>query len=105
MSSDNINLYAGQHAIEVVNFSVILGIPLDTTDNNRFETKISQIREHFPYTEDTQTLLFAIGPEPSASPPPPPGKELACYSNDGRKEWSGQFINNAIVVSCHQYTN
>ena len=105
-SYEKIHLYADQHAIEVVNFSVILGIPLDAADNSRFENNINRIKCIFPYAENAQGITFAIGPVPPSSPPPPPAKELAYYSNNGQMVWSGRFgmNTNSIIVSCHRYT-
>jgi len=104
---DKIQLCAGEHAIEVANFVVTFGVPLDQADMRRFGESEKKIQALFPAISDAFQFAIAVGtsPFPPISPTPPPPKELTLFGGDGKPLWTGIFGENKVVVSCHSYTN
>ncbi len=89
------------HAIEVANFIVTFGIPLDASDMARFDDKIETIKEHFPAVDRSSGLHIQIGGRPGEPPPPP--KELAEYGPNGDPRWTGEFGSHVVAVSSRAY--
>ena len=89
------------NAIEVANFIVALGIPLDEADMVRFEAKKETIKEQFPSVERTAGLQIQFG-EGSGRPPPLPWR-LTEYDRNGEPLWTGEFGQHIVVVSSRAY--
>ncbi|MCY3985133.1 MAG: TIGR04255 family protein [Roseovarius sp.] len=101
---ENICLFAGSHAVEVMTFSVIFDLPLDHVDIRRFEDNIPKIEKVYPSIKNPEIIQIAIAPSGQNPPPPPiPIKELSSYLRNGKPEWSGSYGKNEINVSCHKY--
>lgn len=102
---EKISLYAEAHAIEVANFVVNLGLPIDHADIRRFDKKVEALKDLFPAISSPEVLQIDFGdPTRNPLPPPAPAKELALFSNDGKKEWVGAFGGAQVLVSCRKYT-
>lgn len=103
---DKISLYAGRHAIEVVNFTISLAAPIDEADMRRFEENKQSVAEIFPAISSPEVLQIPLSPGLPTSPPPKitPPKMLSLFGGDGKLAWNGQFGDNLIAVSCHAYT-
>ena len=102
---DKIDLFAGNHAIEVVNFVVNLLIPIDQADVRRFDEKDEELRKLFPAINSPEGVQIEFGgPVLRQSRSPVPVKELTFFSSDGKPEWVGWFGESRIVVSCRKYT-
>jgi len=73
----NIHLFADTHAVEVMSFSVILGVSIDHADIRRFDDEIENVKEVFPSITSPDMIQIAIGPSEQNPPPPPvPVKDL-----------------------------
>jgi len=103
MSLADIELFSGEHAIELERFAVVFRSPLDEGDGGRFSDKIEQIKEQFGAIDDQKILQFVIGPGPA--PKEPVFKRLVEFGRDGREIWFGQFGENAVALTCKRYTN
>ena len=102
---EKISLYAEAHAIEVANFVVNLGLSIDHADIRRFDEKVEALQDLFPAISSPEVLQIDFGdPTRNPLPPPAPAKELALFSNDGKKEWVGAFGGAQVLVSCRKYT-
>lgn len=101
---ENICLFAGSHAVEVMTFSVIFDLPIDHVDIRKFEDNIQEIEKIYPSIKSPEIIQIAIAPSGQNPPPLPiPIKELNSYLSNGKPEWSGSYGENAISVSCHKY--
>lgn len=105
---DQIELSAGQHAIEVANFAIFFATPLDQTDMRRFTDGQSSVAKLFPAIHPPNSLQLPLPPighvAPQAVEVIHPA-ELLLFGGDGRPTWTGQFGGNAIHVSCRAYTD
>jgi len=99
----NILFFADSHAVEVMTFKVILGIPIDHADIRRFEDEIQKVEDVYPSITSPETIQFAIGRELNPPSPLVPLKELKLHLPNGKPEWAGSYGNNTIEVSCHKY--
>jgi len=99
----NILFFADSHAVEVMTFKVILGIPIDHADIRRFEDEIQKVEDMYPSITSPETIQFAIGRELNPPSPLVPLKELKLHLPNGKPEWAGSYGNNTIEVSCHKY--
>lgn len=100
----NIRLFADSHAVEVMTFSVTLGIPIDHADIRRFEDGGQEIEKVYPSITSPETIQFAIGPSGQPHlPPPVPVKELNFYSSAGKSVWAGSYGDSTVKVLCHKY--
>lgn len=105
MAVDNIQLIAGNHAIEVVNFVIVFPTPLDSGDEARFEESINELRNQFAAIEKPGVFRFVVGNGPAPDQANPVMYHLNHFSHNGKPEWSAQFGENAVAISCRKYTN
>lgn len=103
---NSIKLYAETHAIEVVNFSVHLGIPIQASDISRFDERIENLRELFPAINDVEGIRIQVTPDNGqvSTTIPPIAKELMYFDADGQPIWVGNFQDNLVMVSCRKYS-
>jgi len=101
MTTNNIELYSGQHAIEVEQFAIVFRNPIDSGDAGRFEENIENIKGFFAAVDDPDVFQFSVGP---STPTPPILKQLTEFGRDGKPSWSGHFGENAIAVASRRYT-
>jgi len=96
--------FGRDNAIEVANFMIVFGIPLDEADMKCFESRKEAIKEHFPSMEQSQGLHVHFGNESEKPPPPPPlAWKLSEYGRDGEPLWTVEFGNQGVVVSSRAY--
>jgi hypothetical protein len=110
MSTESIELYSEDHAIESEQFTIAFRSFLNETDEDRFLENKKEIEELFKAIDEPNFVQFAIGPNPnpiakSHQSPKPVLKILREFGRNGKPVWSGQFGENAISITCHQYTN
>jgi len=103
---DQIELYAGNHAIEVANYSITLTNPIDQADIRRFDERLSLIKEYFPAISTPNTIQVEVGGRPPHINPPSlvSSKDLTLFGGDGKPVWTAHFGHLNVVVSCRQYT-
>jgi len=119
---ENIKLFAEAHAIEVANFVVNLGLPIDFADMRLFDEKVKGdgLYELFPAINIGNLQVFGLNsdefqidfgkPAPNWLSRLQPSLieeltfELTSFSNDGKLEWAGSFGENRVLVSCRKYT-
>ena len=104
MPVEKIDLLAGNHAIEVVNFAVVFRSPLDSSDEARLEEKIEDLRPHFAAIDKPELFQVIVGESAPTNQPRPVMYQLNDFSRDGKPEWSAQFGDNAVAVSCKKYS-
>ena len=106
-SLDQIELFAGEHAIEVANFVVAFATPLDQTDMRRFEDSRASLVKLFPAINRPSTVQLPLPPMGQIAPQAVEfihPAELLLFGGDGRPIWTGQFGGDTIAVSCRAYT-
>jgi hypothetical protein len=102
MSTKNIQLFAGKHAIESEQFTVVFRSPLDSADEGRFEEYKGEIGSFFGSIDEPSFVQLIMGDGPSAKPVM---KVLTEFGRNGKATWAGQFGENAVSVTSKQYTN
>ncbi len=106
MNINSIKLYAETHAIEVVNFSVRLGIPIQASDISRFDERTENLKKLFPAINDVPGVQIQVTPNHGqvSTAIPPLAKELMYFDTDGQPIWVGNFQDNLVMVSCRKYS-
>ena len=105
MAVGNIELHSNDHAIEVVNFAIVFRSPLDSSDEARLEENLSALKSLFAAIDKPDFFQFVVGEQPAENHAKPVMYKFNDFSRDGKPEWSAQFGDNAVAVSCKKYTN
>ena len=104
MTTAGIELFSGNHAIEVEKFAIVFRTPLNNGDDGRFQENIESIKKYFGAIDEPNVLQVFVGTgqKPISKPVL---KTLMEFGRDGTAVWSGQFGENAVSVSCNKYVS
>ena len=103
MPTQNIELFADKHAIEEEQFTIVFRSPIDSADEGRFNEKRAEIEEIFGAIDEPAFFQVVLGDGQKRANPIL--KVMTEFARNGKPQWSGQFGENAISVTCKQYTN
>jgi uncharacterized protein (TIGR04255 family) len=101
MTTSQIDLYAGDHAIEVETFAVVFRSQIDSGDEARFEERKGEILDFFGSIDAPNYIELSFGDTPSNRPVM---RQLLEFARDGTPSWSAQFGENAVALACRKYT-
>lgn len=104
MPINEITPHGEQHAIEAANFAIVFRSNVDEADEGRFEDGKQKLQDLFGSIDSPGFFQIQFG-EDERNNRPPVLKKLADFGRDGKREWSAQFGENAVALTCLRYTN
>lgn len=101
MTTAQIELYAGDHAIEYEVFAIVFRSHIDSGDEARFEEHRKSLEELFGAIDTPDFIELSFGSKPA---PRTVMRQLSDFGRDGTPIWNAQFGENAIALTCRRYT-